>query len=132
MARGPDRRGRPRRPGGAVSGISLSTPRIRPGDLYAALPGARAHGADFAAQALAAGAVAVLTDPAGLDLLPPGTPALVVRRPAPRARDAWPPGSTATPRAALRVIGVTGTQGKTTTTRLLDHGLAAIRHHRRP
>ena len=37
----------------------------RPGDLYAALPGARSHGADFAAQAADAGAVAVLTDPAG-------------------------------------------------------------------
>ncbi|HEY0646020.1 MAG TPA: Mur ligase domain-containing protein, partial [Nocardioides sp.] len=57
----------------AVSGISLSTVRTRAGDLYAALPGTRAHGADFAAQALAAGAVVVLTDPAGLDRLPPGT-----------------------------------------------------------
>ena len=48
-----------------VTGISLSTARIRPGDVYAALPGTRAHGADFAEQALAAGAVVVLTDPTG-------------------------------------------------------------------
>ncbi len=38
-----------------VTGVSLSSQRIRPGDLYAALPGARAHGIDFADQAVAAG-----------------------------------------------------------------------------
>ncbi len=64
-----------------VSGISLSTRRILPGDLYAALPGARAHGADFAADALAAGAVAVLTDEDGAARLPAGTPVLVVAQP---------------------------------------------------
>jgi UDP-N-acetylmuramoyl-L-alanyl-D-glutamate--2,6-diaminopimelate ligase len=108
----------------AVSGISLSTARTRPGDLYAALPGTRAHGADFAAQALAAGAVGVLTDAAGLDLLPPDTPAIVVPEPrrvlgrlAARIYD--------DPATALRVIGVTGTQGKTTTTRILEQGLTA-------
>ncbi len=110
--------------GVAVSGISLSTARIRPGDLYAALPGARAHGADFAAQALSAGAVGVLTDPDGLNRLPPGTAAIVV--PDPRhvlgrlaARIYGDPATD------LRVIGVTGTQGKTTTTRILEQGLTA-------
>nr|WP_210649679.1 UDP-N-acetylmuramoyl-L-alanyl-D-glutamate--2,6-diaminopimelate ligase [Nocardioides sp. SYSU D00065] len=110
--------------GAAVSGISLSTARVRPGDLYAALPGARAHGADFAAQALASGAVAVVTDPAGADRLPPGTPAIVVAEP----RSVL--GRLASrvygdPAADLRVVGVTGTQGKTTTTRLLEQGLTA-------
>ena len=108
----------------AVSGISLSTARVHPGDLYAALPGTRAHGAAYAVQALAAGAVAVLTDPAGLDLLPPGTAALVVADP--RAvlgrLSARVYGE---PARDLRVIGVTGTQGKTTTTRILEQGLTA-------
>lgn len=106
----------------AVSGISLSTQRIHPGDLYAALPGARAHGADFAAQALAAGAVAVLTDEDGARRLPGGTPVLVVEQP----RTVL--GRVAAhvygePAADLTVLGVTGTQGKTTTTRLLEAGL---------
>ena len=35
-----------------LTGISLSSQRVRAGDLYAALPGARAHGADFVADAL--------------------------------------------------------------------------------
>jgi UDP-N-acetylmuramoyl-L-alanyl-D-glutamate--2,6-diaminopimelate ligase len=107
-----------------VSGISLSTARIRPGDVYAALPGTRAHGADFAAQALEAGAVAVLTDPAGLDRLPPGTAAVVVAEPR-RVLGRLAARIYGDPAARLRVIGVTGTQGKTTTTRLLEQGLTA-------
>jgi len=53
----------------AVTGVSLSSQDIVPGDLYAALPGANAHGARYAAGAREAGAVAVLTDEAGLDVL---------------------------------------------------------------
>ena len=65
-----------------ITGLSLSSQRIRPGDLYAALPGARAHGIGFAADAIAAGAVAVLTDPDGADAADPlGVPLLVVERP---------------------------------------------------
>ena len=48
-----------------VTGLSLSSQRVRPGDIYAALPGSRAHGATYAAEAVAAGAVAVLTDEEG-------------------------------------------------------------------
>ena len=108
-----------------VSGISLSTQRIQPGDLYAALPGARVHGADFAADALDAGAVGVLTDPAGAALLPPDTTAIVVDQPRQVLGRvaAWIYGE---PAQAMQMIGVTGTQGKTTTTRLLEDGLGAV------
>lgn len=106
-----------------VTGVSLSSQRVRPGDLYAALPGARAHGVDFAAAAVEAGAVAILTDPAGAERAPAGVPLLVVDRP--RAvlgrLAAHVHGDPAT---AMRMIGVTGTQGKTTTTRLLESGLS--------
>ncbi len=105
-----------------VTGLTLSSRRVRPGDLYAALPGARAHGADFAADALAAGAVAVLTDAAGVERVAAGVPALVV--PDPRAvLGRLAARVYAEPAAALRLIGVTGTQGKTTTTRLAEGGL---------
>ncbi|WP_182526350.1 UDP-N-acetylmuramoyl-L-alanyl-D-glutamate--2,6-diaminopimelate ligase [Nocardioides dongkuii] len=111
-------------PGAVVTGVTLSSQRVRPGDLYAALPGARAHGAEYAAAALDAGAVAVLTDAAGAGRLPDGVPVLVVERP----REVL--GRVAArvygePARALRMIGVTGTQGKTTTTRLLEGGLQA-------
>ena len=107
----------------AVTGVSLSTSRVRPGDLYAALPGARAHGADFAAEALAAGAVLVLTDPDGAALLPDGAPALVVPRPR-SLLGALAARVYGEPARDLVLVGVTGTQGKTTTTRLLEAGLA--------
>ena len=48
-----------------VTGATLRAQHVLPGDLFAALPGARVHGADFADAAIRAGAVAVLTDEAG-------------------------------------------------------------------
>ncbi|MCW2833102.1 MAG: UDP-N-acetylmuramoyl-L-alanyl-D-glutamate--2,6-diaminopimelate ligase [Nocardioides sp.] len=108
----------------AVTGMSLSTQRIQSGDLYAALPGTRAHGATFAADAVSAGAVAVLTDGDGARLLPPGAAALVVDQPR-RVLGRLAARIYGDPASEMRMIGVTGTQGKTTTTRLLDDGLAA-------
>ncbi|MFC4787328.1 UDP-N-acetylmuramoyl-L-alanyl-D-glutamate--2,6-diaminopimelate ligase [Nocardioides sp. GCM10023255] len=110
--------------GVVVTGLSLSSQRILPGDVYAALPGARAHGIDFAAAAVEAGAVAVLTDPEGAARAAArcGVPLLVVDRPRTllgrlAARVYGDPAT------GLRMIGVTGTQGKTTTTRLAEGGL---------
>ena len=105
-----------------VTGITLSSQRVAPGDLYAALPGSRVHGIDFAAGAVAAGAVAVLTDEAGAALAPPGVPLVVVEHPRAALGDlaAHLYGE---PAASMRMIGVTGTQGKTTTTRLAEAGL---------
>jgi UDP-N-acetylmuramoyl-L-alanyl-D-glutamate--2,6-diaminopimelate ligase len=106
-----------------VSGITHDSRRVRPGDLYAALPGSRHHGARFAAQAATAGAVAVLTDPAGRDAaVRSGLPVLVVGDPRARLGEvaAWIYGQ---PSDRLLLIGVTGTSGKTTTTYLLESGL---------
>ena len=105
-----------------VTGITLATSRVLPGDLFAALPGTRAHGADYAGQALAAGAVAVLTDPAGADRLDASVPRLVVPDPR-RVLGRVSAAVYGDPASRLRTIGVTGTQGKTTTTRLLEGGL---------
>jgi UDP-N-acetylmuramoyl-L-alanyl-D-glutamate--2,6-diaminopimelate ligase len=111
-----------------VTGVTLDSRDVRPGDLYAALPGSRAHGADFAAAAAAAGAVAVLTDPAGAArALAAGLPALVVDLPRDRL------GEVAAlvygrPAERLLLVGVTGTNGKTTTAFLLEAGLRAAGH----
>jgi UDP-N-acetylmuramoyl-L-alanyl-D-glutamate--2,6-diaminopimelate ligase len=109
-----------------VTGCTHDSRDVQPGDLYAALPGSRAHGADFADQAAAAGAVAVLTDPAGAERVG-GLPVLVAD--APRsvlgAVASWVHGD---PSSALTVLGVTGTNGKTTTAFLLDAGLRAAGH----
>ncbi|WP_432059071.1 UDP-N-acetylmuramoyl-L-alanyl-D-glutamate--2,6-diaminopimelate ligase [Streptomyces sp. S1] len=111
-------------PGDAeISGITHDSRAVRPGDVYAALPGARLHGADFVAQAAGLGAAAILTDPAGAErAAATGLPVLVVEDP--RARM----GELAAeiygrPGADLLKIGITGTSGKTTTAYLVEGGL---------
>nr|WP_316520768.1 UDP-N-acetylmuramoyl-L-alanyl-D-glutamate--2,6-diaminopimelate ligase [Kitasatospora sp. K002] len=109
--------------GGAVSGVTHDSRAVRPGDVYVAFPGANHHGAAFAAKAAEAGAVAVLTDPAGAEIAAPtGLPLLVVDRP--RAVM----GELAAivygrPSQRLLMIGLTGTNGKTTTSYLVEGGL---------
>lgn len=108
-----------------LAAVTLDSRRAGPGTLFAALPGARTHGATFARQALSAGASAVLTDDAGAATLPVGTPTLVV----PDVRAALGEVSAillGSPAQALTSFGVTGTNGKTTTTFLLDHVLRAM------
>jgi UDP-N-acetylmuramoyl-L-alanyl-D-glutamate--2,6-diaminopimelate ligase len=108
-----------------VSGVTLDSRAVRAGDLYAALPGSRAHGADFAAQAAQAGAVACLTDPEGRDRsVSAGLTTYVVEEPrrALGGLAAWAYGE---PAHALTTIGITGTNGKTTTAYLLEAGLRA-------
>ncbi|MFA1548052.1 UDP-N-acetylmuramoyl-L-alanyl-D-glutamate--2,6-diaminopimelate ligase [Actinomadura chokoriensis] len=109
----------------SVKGITHDSRAVRPGDIYAALPGARAHGAQFAGQAADAGAAAILTDPDGYDkAAATGLPVLVTPDVRARLGDAasWVYGD---PGADITLIGVTGTSGKTTTVFLLDAGLRA-------
>jgi UDP-N-acetylmuramoyl-L-alanyl-D-glutamate--2,6-diaminopimelate ligase len=107
-----------------VTGVCLDSRAIRPGDLYAALPGQRTHGARFAAAAAAGGATAVLTDPAGVSLVEAVLPVISVADPrsALGGLAAWLFGE---PARQMLMFGVTGTNGKTTTTFLLDD---ALRH----
>ena len=111
---------------GVLTGVAFDSRSVAPGDLYVGLPGARAHGASFAAQAAAAGALAVLTDAAGAALAEPaGLPVLVVDDPraamAPLAADVY-----GRPGEALDLFAVTGTNGKTSTVFLLEAALAAL------
>jgi UDP-N-acetylmuramoyl-L-alanyl-D-glutamate--2,6-diaminopimelate ligase len=112
-----------------VSGISLDSRSVQPGDLYVALPGASTHGARFAPQAVAQGAVAVLTDQAGAQLAAQ-LPVAVVLTGDPRAEMARLAAEIyRRPGERARLFGVTGTTGKTSTTFLLAAGLAAAGHH---
>ncbi len=110
-----------------IYGITQRAQHVRAGDLFAALPGANTHGADFVPAALSAGASAVLTDPAGAArpaLRAATVPVLVLPDPravlGPLAARVY-----GHPADRLAVIGVTGTSGKTTTTYLVDAGLRA-------
>ncbi|MEI6375126.1 MAG: Mur ligase family protein, partial [Actinomycetes bacterium] len=108
-----------------VTGITHDSREVVPGDIYAALPGFTVHGARFAQQAVAAGAVAVLTDAEGVALAGvPGTPLLIAADPRAIVGHvaAWVYGD---PAEDLLMIGITGTNGKTTTSYLVDAGLRA-------
>ena len=111
-----------------VTGVTLDSRAALPGDLYAALPGSRAHGADYVNAALDSGAVAVLTDPQGADRVRAtgrDVPLLVVDRP----RDVLGAACariSGTEHLALRLIGITGTNGKTTTAHLVHSALMAL------
>ena len=106
-----------------LTGLTLDSRDVHPGDLYVALPGASAHGADFADAAERAGARAVLTDAAGAQRLM-ALPTLVVDDPRTRLAglSAWFHDH---PSRSLATLGVTGTQGKTTTTHLAEAALGA-------
>lgn len=111
----------------AVTGITHDSRAVRPGDLYAALPGARLHGADFVTQAAGLGAAAVLTDPTGAErAAATGLPVLVADDPRARMGEL-----AATiygrPGRDLLQIGITGTSGKTTTAYLVEGGLRTER-----
>jgi len=107
-----------------VTGVTLWGQNAQPGDLFAALPGGSSHGGRYAADAVARGAVAVLTDAAGVAHMADGLGVPVLIHPDPRSVL----GELAAtvyghPSEALRVVGVTGTSGKTTTTYLAEAGL---------
>jgi UDP-N-acetylmuramoyl-L-alanyl-D-glutamate--2,6-diaminopimelate ligase len=101
--------------------------RAQPGDLFVAIPGSRTDGAVYVADAIARGAAAVAAEPASVphfSPLPADVGVLVV----PNAREAV--GELAAvlagrPSDQLRLVGVTGTDGKTTTTQLIAAVLAA-------
>ncbi|MGY1940712.1 UDP-N-acetylmuramoyl-L-alanyl-D-glutamate--2,6-diaminopimelate ligase [Nocardia gipuzkoensis] len=100
-----------------ITGISQDSRLVSPGEVYAALPGSRHHGATFAVEAAARGAVAAISDRPCIEL-----PTFVVDDPrrvlGPLA--SWIYGH---PSRNLDVFGVTGTNGKTSTTYLLSAGL---------
>ena len=102
-----------------VTGVVLASSAVRPGDLYVGVPGRNAHGASFAAAALDAGAVAVLTDAAGAELAAgAGLPVLVT----PDARAALGEVAAWIHRTAdnpATLFAVTGTNGKTSVVYLL-------------
>ncbi|WP_424809653.1 UDP-N-acetylmuramoyl-L-alanyl-D-glutamate--2,6-diaminopimelate ligase [Rhodococcus sp. 27YEA15] len=115
----------------SVSGVDLRAQAIVAGDLFAALAGTRTHGAEFAADAVERGAVAILTDGLGLEKIRAAglgdvdRPVAVLVHDRPRAvlgeisAEIY-----GRPSEKMRVVGITGTSGKTTTSYLLEAAIA--------
>lgn len=108
--------------GVTVSGITLATADLRPGEAFVAVRGATRHGAEFARQAAATGAAAIVTDAAGAELAADvGLPIVVVDDPRGRLGElsAWVYGTGRDDRLPL-LFGTTGTNGKTSVSHLLE------------
>jgi len=109
-----------------VTGITHDSRQVRDGDVYLARAGEHTHGIAHVEQALGAGAVAVLTDRASAGTAADAGARAVVEVDEPKAvagpAAAWVYGD---PAARLTLVGITGTNGKTTTAYLVDAGLRA-------
>jgi UDP-N-acetylmuramoyl-L-alanyl-D-glutamate--2,6-diaminopimelate ligase len=111
-----------------VSGLALDSRKVQRGDAFFALRGTRGHGIEFVQGAVQRGASVVLAEtPAPVDLKDPGVPVL------------WIDGLHAfvgeiasrffgRPSEAMRVVGITGTNGKTSTVQLLAQALEHLGH----
>ncbi|MCC6416238.1 MAG: UDP-N-acetylmuramoyl-L-alanyl-D-glutamate--2,6-diaminopimelate ligase [Opitutaceae bacterium] len=102
-----------------ISGLVMDSRRVVPGTLFFALPGRRTDGAGYVDEAVARGAVAVITNklpaaaPAKVTFIQVADPRAMLARVAQRYYKF--------PDRELEVVGVTGTNGKTTVTYLVKH-----------
>ncbi len=106
-----------------IEDITCDSRCVRAGSLFLGLPGETVDGGEFWAQALAAGAVAAIISPEAAKLTPPGLEDSVMVLP--DSAEHWVGELAATfwdqPSSRMALIGVTGTNGKTTTTYLIEH-----------
>ena len=103
-----------------VTGVTLATADLRPGDLFVGVKGFKGHGASYATQAREGGAVAILTDAEGAELAADaGLPILLVENPRHALGEiaAWVYRTAEDPPL---LFGTTGTNGKTSTSYLLE------------
>ena len=101
-----------------VTGVTLDSRDVQPGDLYIGMPGANLHGATFAASAAERGAMAMLTDREGVGHATPGLPVLEVRD-HPRRLLGAIAAEIYGPLDDVLTFGVTGTNGKTSVVYML-------------
>jgi UDP-N-acetylmuramoyl-L-alanyl-D-glutamate--2,6-diaminopimelate ligase len=112
-------------PVGEVTALAYDSRRVEPGTLFFAVPGVHVDGHDYVEAAVAAGAVGAVVERELPDI---AVPQLVVdrtRRALADAADAW----FGRPSQQLTVIGVTGTDGKSTVTALTAEMLWGCRWH---
>jgi UDP-N-acetylmuramoyl-L-alanyl-D-glutamate--2,6-diaminopimelate ligase len=107
-----------------IKRLCTNSQACQPGDLFIGMPGTRVDGGEFWPGAIAAGAIAALVSPAAYKNRPPATHnpealvlpftdmAMVCAVAAAQFYNA--------PAAAMKLVGVTGTNGKTTTTHLIE------------
>ena len=113
-----------------VQGLSINSQDCSPGDLFIGMPGTRVDGGEFWPGAIAAGAIAALITPeaaaktsaSDADACLIAVPDMAIACAQVSAAFYSHPGQ------ALRMVGVTGTNGKTTTTHLIEYLLTEAEH----
>ena len=102
-----------------VQGIAVESSKISSGFIFVALPGEHTHGAHFVADALSRGAIALITDEEGARISSVQIPLLKIEntREMVGTLSSFVYGD---PSASMQVVAVTGTNGKTTVTSLLE------------
>lgn len=110
-----------------VTSVVSDNRDAREGSLFAGVPGERVHGAIFASDAVARGAVAVLTDEEGESLADVDVP-VIVTSDVPGILGQVAALVYDEPASKLTSFAVTGTNGKTTTTFIIDHILTRLGH----
>ena len=98
-----------------ISGVALNANMVKPGDLFIALQGAKTHGLNFVADAIANGAVAVLSDKSADISIP-----IFISKDAKRLVGKISAWFNEEPFSKLFAVGITGTNGKTTSVNLLN------------
>jgi len=106
-----------------IEGITYDSRQVKPGDLFVCVPGFKVDGHDYVAQAREKGAVALIVE-RELELELPQVVVTNTRR----AMSFLAANFYGQPQQNLEVIGVTGTNGKTTTTHLIKAILEANGH----
>lgn len=101
------------------TGITSTSNSVEVGDLFVALPGANVHGATYIDEIIARGAVGVITNSEGAEIIGIKLPTIVMADPRRALGDicSWFYGA---PSNSVKIAGITGTNGKTTTTTILN------------
>ena len=110
----------------AVAGLALDSRRVKPGDLFLAVPGLAADGREFIGASIDAGAAAVLAEAGSAKPIARATVPVIEVRGLKRHVGTIADRFFGQPSRRLCVIGVTGTNGKTTCSHLLAQALGAL------
>ena len=109
-------------PGVEIAGVCYDSREARPGSLFAAIPGEHVDGHEFIPRALASGAIAILSErPPAAGVAATWVQVRNIRRAMAQVAAAF----YGHPSRQLKLIGITGTNGKTTTSYLLESILRA-------
>ncbi|PIF02582.1 MAG: UDP-N-acetylmuramoyl-L-alanyl-D-glutamate--2,6-diaminopimelate ligase, partial [Propionibacterium sp.] len=107
-----------------ITGIALDSRKIKPNWLYVALPGTKSHGARYADQAIALGAAAIMTDAVGAGIIETTAVPILVADDVRKTMGRVSARLFGQPAQKLNTVGITGTNGKTTTAFLTASALS--------